>query len=288
MTGFNPPSPPKASLVSPFPASAPQEAADWLRSRLPGSPVAGIILGTGLGGLLGRVEAEIEIPYTSIPHFPQPTVESHSGRLVLGRLRGRRVLCFSGRFHLYEGYSLGQIVLPVRVSRLLGARALLISNAAGGISPRLKRGSLMRIEDHLNLLPGNPLIGPNDDRLGPRFPDMSRPYDPEFSRILAEVADEAGINLQTGVYASVPGPMLETRAEYRALRILGADAVGMSTVPEVIAAVHCGLRVGAISVITDECDPDNLSPVAIAEILAAAAAAEPALCDLFAGLVSRL
>jgi len=249
----------------------------------------GIILGTGLGALAKEVEVEYAINYADIPHFPLSTVESHAGRLLLGTLGGRKVAVLQGRFHYYEGYSMQQVVLPVRVLKLLGITRLFVSNAAGGLNPDFNIADLMLIEDHINLQPGNPLIGPNLDELGPRFPDMFAPYD---ATLLAR-AEEASIALgqagttRRGVYVSVPGPMLETPAEYRYLRTIGADAVGMSTVPEVIAARHMGLPVLAVSVITDLCAPGHLKPVVLADIFAAAALAEPRLTALMSEMVKR-
>lgn len=238
-------------------------------------PSVGIILGTGLGRLAEQIQAVAKIEYDDIPHFPISTVESHHGRLILGRLGGRDVVAMQGRFHYYEGYTMRQIVFPVRVIGALGATMLFVSNACGGMNPNYRRGDLMIMEDHINLLGDNPLIGPNDDTLGPRFPDMSEPYSHRLIAIAEEVALQEKIKLQKGVYVAVPGPNLETRAEYRFLRTIGADVVGMSTVPEVIAARHLGMEVFGISIVTDECFPDNLAPANIADIIAAANAAEP-------------
>ncbi|AMR25694.1 purine-nucleoside phosphorylase [Hymenobacter psoromatis] len=251
-------------------------------------PTTGIILGTGLGALAKEVEVEHEISYADIPNFPVSTVESHAGRLLLGTLAGQKVAVLQGRFHYYEGYSMAQVVLPVRVLKLLGIRQLFVSNAAGGLNPEFAISDLMLIDDHLNLLPGNPLIGPNLDELGPRFPDMHAPYDVGLlarARAAAEALGQGGTT-QRGVYVAVPGPMLETPAEYRYLRFIGADAVGMSTVPEVIAARHLGLPVLAVSVITDLCYPGQLKPVVISDILAAAAVAEPRLTALMKAVLA--
>lgn len=264
------------------------EAASYVRTRSPEQSETGIILGTGLGMLAETIDADTVIDYDDIPHFPVSTVESHHGRLIFGRLNGVRVIAMQGRFHLYEGYSAREVTLPVRVLASLGVKRLLISNAAGGMNPHFSRGDLMLITDHINLQGDNPLVGPNEDDWGPRFLDMSAPYDPQLIEKAESIALSLGIKLQGGVYAAVPGPNLETRAEYRYLRTIGADAVGMSTVPEVIAARHSGLEVLAISVITDECFPDSLEPVSIPEILAAAAAAEPNLTAIFKGLVSEV
>ena len=251
-----------------------QEAASAVRAKWPGQPRVGIILGTGLGGLAEEIQADAAIPYENIPHFPHSTVESHAGRLVCGTLAGKTVVAMEGRFHYYEGYSLRQITLPVRVFQALGCDTLIVSNASGGMNPQHAKGDLMLIEDHINLMSDNPLIGKNDDRLGPRFPDMCHPYDPELIALAQRVALEEKIAAHKGVFVAVPGPNLETRAEYRFLRGIGADAVGMSTVPEVIVAVHGGLRVLGLSVITDMCLPDALEPVVLEEIIATANAAE--------------
>lgn len=263
-------------------------AADAIRERAGDGARVGIILGTGLGKLAEEIEARESIPYGEIPHFPLSTVESHEGRLIAGTLRGVEVLAMQGRFHLYEGYSAWQATLPVRVMAELGVESLLISNAAGGMNPLYRRGDLMLLTDHINLQGVNPLTGPNVDAWGPRFPDMSEPYD----RALRDAAEAAalarGVALQQGVYVAVVGPNLETRAEYRFLRQIGADVVGMSTVPEVIVARHHGLRCLAISVVTDECFPDALEAVNLADILEAAASAEPTLTALMGDVVETL
>jgi purine-nucleoside phosphorylase len=251
-----------------------QEATAAVRARWDGRPRAGIILGTGLGGLAEDVRAEAVIPYADLPHFPQPTVRSHAGRLVCGTLGGKPVVAMEGRFHFYEGYSLKQITLPVRVFKALGCDILIVSNACGGMNPQYAKGDVMVIEDHINLMGDNPLIGKNDDRLGERFPDMCRPYDPELVELTRRVALEERIVCHKGVFVAVPGPNLETRAEYRFLRGIGADVVGMSTVPEVIVGVHSRLRNLGLSVVTDVCLPDALEPVNLEEIIAVAAAAE--------------
>ncbi|WP_035562598.1 purine-nucleoside phosphorylase [Hymenobacter sp. IS2118] len=253
-------------------------------------PETGIILGTGLGALAKEVEVEYEINYADIPHFPLSTVESHAGRLLLGRLGGRNVAVLQGRFHYYEGYNMQQVAMPVRVLKLLGVSRLLVSNAAGGLNPDFKIADLMLIDDHINLQPTNPLIGANLDELGPRFPDMFAPYDAALlahAEAAAQALGQAG-STRRGVYVSVPGPMLETPAEYRYLRTIGADAVGMSTVPEVIAARHLGLPVLAVSVITDLCAPGHLKPVVLADIFAAAALAEPRLTALVKAVIAGL
>jgi purine-nucleoside phosphorylase len=265
-----------------------REAVDAVRQRSKLEPEAAVILGTGLGGLAREIEVEIAIPYEEIPHFPLSTVESHTGHLLLGTLAGRRVVAMEGRFHRYEGYTLQQIALAVRLMHGLGARVLLVSNACGVMNPEWRAGDLMLIEDHINLLGDNPLIGPNLDELGPRFPDMSEPYDRELRRLADEVAAELDIRLRAGVFVAVTGPNLETRAEYRMLRSMGADVVGMSTVPEVIAARHMGMRVMGVSIITDECFPDALEEANIAKIIATANLAEPKLTALVKGVMRRL
>ncbi|HEU4456017.1 MAG TPA: purine-nucleoside phosphorylase [Longimicrobium sp.] len=264
------------------------EAVEAIRARSAVKPEIGIILGTGLGGLAGRIQVETSIEYEDIPHFPLSTVESHGGRLLLGTLGGKPVVAMQGRFHLYEGYTPQQVSFPVRVMRALGAGTLVVSNACGGMNPLWAPGDLMLIADHINLLGNNPLIGPNDDALGPRFPDMSEPYDRELQRLAKEVALELKVPLRTGVYVAVPGPNLETRAEYRMLRTMGADVVGMSTVPEVIVARHGGMRVMGISIITDACFPDSLEEANIAQIIATAGRAEPSLTRLVEGVIERM
>ncbi|HVS38395.1 MAG TPA: purine-nucleoside phosphorylase [Gemmataceae bacterium] len=251
-----------------------QQAVQAVRARWSGQPRIGIILGTGLGGLVEEIDAEASLAYAEVPHFPVPTVASHAGRLVCGRLAGQTVMAMEGRFHFYEGYSLKQITLPVRVMKALGCEAVIVSNACGGMNPQFARGDLMVIEDHINLMGDNPLIGPNDDRLGLRFPDMCHPYDRELVARARRIALEEKIVCHQGVFVAVPGPNLETRAEYRFLRGLGADVVGMSTVPEVIVGVHAGLRILGLSIITDMCLPDALEPVKLEDVIAVANAAE--------------
>ena len=251
-------------------------------------PRVGIVLGTGLGALADMIDVDAVVPYDELPGFPVPTVESHSGRLVLGELAGTPVAAMQGRFHRYEGYSLKEVTFPVRVLNRLGAETLAVSNVSGGMNPLWAVGELVLIDDHINLLGDSPLIGPNDEAFGPRFPDMSEPYDGELQAMAMEAALELGIRLNRGVYVAVPGPQLETRAEYRMLRMLGADVVGMSTVPEVIVARHMDMRVLGVSIITDACLPDALEPVDVAAILAAAAEAEPHLTRLMERVVSRL
>ncbi len=263
-------------------------AAEAVRARTSLHPEIAVILGTGLGGLAKDIQVETEIPYGDIPGFPLSTVETHAGKLLAGTLAGRRVLAMQGRFHRYEGYDLRQVTFPIRVLHALGARTLVVSNACGGMNPLWAPGDLVLLSDHINLLGDNPLIGPNDERLGPRFPDMSAPYDPELRAHARAAALELGIVLREGVYVAVPGPNLETRAEYRMLRALGADVVGMSTVPEVIVAVHQGMRVVGFSIITDQCLPDALEPAHIDRIIATASRAEPHLTRLITGLVGRM
>jgi len=266
-----------------------REATDFLLSKIPFKPETGIILGTGLGtGFVQQITDAVTINYADIPHFPVATVEFHKGRIVAGYISGKPVIALQGRFHYYEGYSMQQITFPVRVLKMLGISNLLISNAAGNMNTSWKKGELMMLDDHINLQPDNPLRGHNLDELGPRFPDMSQPYHPRLNQMLEEIAAAENIPLRKGVYVAVPGPNLETRAEYRFLRRIGADAVGMSTVPEVIVAVHMGLPVCAVSVLTDECDPDHLEPAIIEDILATAGKAEPLLTRLYTGLITRL
>lgn len=265
-----------------------EEAADFLSKYGFVGAKIGIVLGTGLGNLATHILVEKEISYAEIPNFPISTVESHSGKLVFGSLNGKKVIVMKGRFHFYEGYSMEQIVLPIRVMKYLGIDTLFLSNAAGCLNLDWKKGDLMLIDDHLNLLPSNPLIGKNIGELGPRFPDMSAPYNPTLNAAMIETAKELGIGLRVGVYAAMTGPMLETRAEYRFLQRIGADAIGMSTIPEVTAAVHMGLRCCAISVLTDECDPDNLKPAKLEDILSVAASSEIKLSELVLTWLKKL
>ncbi len=264
------------------------EAADFVRSRYTGQPVCGLILGTGLGGLAEQISEATAIPYAEIPHFPQSTVESHAGQLVCGVLAGTPIVAMEGRFHYYEGYSLQQVTFPVRVMKALGIETLLVTNAAGGMNPQFDLADLVIIEDHISLLPDNPLRGVNDDSLGPRFPDMCEPYDQRLIRAASEAAMELNIPAHKGVFVAVPGPNLETRAEYRMLRAMGADVVGMSTVPEVLVAKHAGLRVIGFSIVTDVCLPDALEPVDIASILEVAARGGERLAQLIPELLGRV
>ncbi len=259
----------------------------YLKKRGINNPDIGIVLGTGLGKLVNEISIEKTIDYTDIPHFPVATVEFHSGKLISGNLKNKKVLAMQGRFHYYEGYNLEQITFPIRVMKMLGIRYLLLSNAAGTMNPGFKKGDLMLIDDHINFLPDNPLRGLNYEELGPRFPDMSCPYSPELNRGLEDIAKKLHINLNKGVYVAVTGPNLETRAEYRFFRTM-ADAVGMSTVPEVIVANHMQLPCAAVSVLTDECDPDNLKPANINDIIQTASLAEEKLISLFTGLIEEL
>ena len=262
-----------------------QEAAAAIRAKWSRAPHAGIILGTGLGPLAEQIEVEATLDYEQIPHFLRSTAASHRGRLVCGQLEGLPVVAMEGRFHQYEGYPLKQITLPVRVMRALGAELLIVTQAAGGMNPHYRNGDIMLIDDHINLMGDNPLIGVNDDRLGPRFPDMCAPYDPELIAAALEVARKENFAAHQGVVVAVTGPNLETRAEYRFLRLIGADMVGMSTVPEVIVAVHAGLRVFGMSVVTDMCLPDALKPVNVEQIIATANQAEPKLRKLVLGVL---
>jgi purine-nucleoside phosphorylase len=264
-----------------------EEAVAVIRQRWAERPHAGIILGTGLGGLVDEIEVEASLDYAEIPHFLRSTAASHRGRLVCGRLRGLPVVAMEGRFHMYEGYSLKQVTLPVRVMKALGAELLVVSNACGGMNPNYRAGDIMVIEDHINLMGDNPLIGINDDRLGPRFPDMSEPYERTLIARALRVARREDIVAHQGVFVAVAGPNLETRAEYRFLRLIGADVVGMSTVPEVIVAVHCGLRVVGFSIVTDMCLPDALEAANLQKIIAVANEAEPKLRKLVGGVLAE-
>lgn len=265
-----------------------ERMADAVRRRCPLVPQTAILLGTGLGGLAGRIEAVARIPYAEIPGMALATAHSHAGELVLGRLAGMPVAAFSGRLHCYEGHSPQDVVLPVRLARALGCAHLVMGSAVGGMNPQYAVGDLCVLEDHLNLMGVNPLVGPNDDQVGPRWPDMIDTYDARLRALALKVALERGVTLHRAVYAGVLGPNLETRAEYRWLRACGADVVGMSTVPEAIAAVHCGLRTLAFAIVTDRCLPDALEPADVTRIIAAANAAEPVLAGLVAALLPRL
>jgi len=264
------------------------EALTYIQKQTTEKPEYVIILGTGLGRLADQMEVMTSISYADIPHFPTSTVESHEGRLLFGKLAGKDIVAMQGRFHYYEGYSMQQIVFPLRVLKANGAHTLFVSNAAGGMNPTYSRGEVMCIVDHINLLGDNPLIGPNDNELGVRFPDMSEPYSSDLVGLAEQVALDNGIKMHQGVYIAVTGPNLETRAEYRYLRLIGGDVVGMSTIPEVIAAVHMGMKILGISVITDECFPDALKPVKMEDILEAADIAEPKMTKIISGVLECL
>jgi purine-nucleoside phosphorylase len=265
-----------------------QDAVRAVRAHWTGKAEVGLILGTGLGALAGEIAAEATIPYSEIPHFPRSTAESHKGQLVCGTLAGRPVVAMEGRFHLYEGYSAAQVTFPIRVLKELGCKTLIVSNAAGGMNPLHETGDLIVIDDHINLTGHNPLVGPNDDRLGPRWPDMIEPYDRRLQDLALSVALEENVVAHRGVYVGILGPNLETRAEYRYLRGIGADVVGMSTVAEVLVAVHAGLKVLGFSIITDRCLPDALEPATIEKILAVAAEAEGKLRRIVVKVLGRM
>lgn len=264
------------------------EALTYIQGETNMRPNYLIILGTGLGHLADEIDVKHTISYADIPHFPVSTVESHAGRLLFGELGGKEIVAMQGRFHYYEGYTMQEIVFPLRVLKANGTDTLFVSNASGGMNPNYKRGEIMLINDHINMLGDNPLIGPNDDELGPRFPDMSEPYTERLIDIAENVALEKAIKMHQGVYLALSGPTLETKAEYRYLRLIGADVVGMSTVPEVIAAVHMNMEVLGISVITDECLPDALEPVNIEDVLEAAGMAEPKMTQVIIGVLEKL
>ncbi len=265
-----------------------KETTAYLQNKGFDAPEVGIILGTGLGKLVDEIAITKEVSYNHIPNFPTATVEFHTGKLIYGTLQGKKVIVMSGRFHVYEGYSLQDVTFPVRIMKSLGIKQLLVSNAAGAINLDFKKGDLMLLDDHINLQGGSPLAFKGVEKLGERFTDMSAPYDKVMNQALMDIALDKSISLHKGVYASVVGPQLETRAEYRMLKILGADAVGMSTVPEVIVANHLGLPVIAVSVLTDECDPDDLQPISVPEIIAIAGKAEPKMVSLFSELIRTL
>jgi purine-nucleoside phosphorylase len=264
-----------------------QAACEFIKSRWKSQPQVGIILGTGLGSLVKNIQVEAEIDYSEIPHFAASTATSHAGKLVCGKLCGLNVMAMQGRIHQYEGYPLKQITLPVRVMKAIGCDLMVVSNAVGGMNPFYRTGDIMLIDDHINLMGDNPLVGVNDDRLGPRFPDMSEPYDQALIDVALETARVNNIVAHRGVLVAVTGPNLETRAEYRMLRQMGADCVGMSTIPEVITAVHCGLRTIGFSIITDLCFPDALEPANVPKIIATANATEPKLLKLVMGVLER-
>ncbi|MBI3317492.1 MAG: purine-nucleoside phosphorylase [Candidatus Omnitrophica bacterium] len=265
-----------------------RESADAVRGQGSLVPEIAIILGTGLGDLAARIKREAEIGYKEIPHFPISTVESHAGKLVLGTLGGKKVAAMEGRFHGYEGYSPQDVTFPVRVLKELGAKVLIVSNAAGGLNLNYKKGQIVLIEDHINFMGINPLIGPNDERVGPRFPDLCAPYSSRLMNLAAAAGHEQKIPVSRGVYVGVLGPNLETRAEYRMLRNWGADLVGMSTVPEVLAGVHMGMEILGVSIVTDVCDPDHLEPVDIKEIIKTANEAGPKLDKLLEATIKKI
>jgi purine-nucleoside phosphorylase len=265
-----------------------QEAGNHIRSKWQGTPSVGIVLGTGLGALAQDIDAEATLSYADLPHFPHSTVTGHAGQLVCGKIGAKTVMAMSGRFHAYEGYSLRQITFPVRVMKSLGCKTLIVSNACGGLNPQFAKGDLMVIEDQINLLGDNPLIGPNDERLGARFPDMSEPYAKDLIALAQQAAMEEKLALQKGVFVAVTGPCLETRAEYRYLRNIGADVVGMSTVPEVIVGIHSGMKCLGFSVVTDMCLPDALHPVTLEEIIQVANTAEMKLRKIVRRVVEKL
>ncbi len=266
-----------------------QQTAAMIREKITTPPQVGIILGTGLGDLAKIVETEVEIPYELIPNFPVSTVAGHAGKLIFGKLNGKQVMMMSGRFHYYEGYSMEEITFPIRVMRELGVETLIVSNAAGGMNPIYRIGDIVLITDHINLFPEHPLRGPNDDRLGPRFPDMSEPYSRRLLQLAKDIAVSQNIEIQTGVYTGIQGPTFETSAEYRWLHTIGGDLVGMSTVPEAIVAIHCGIRVFGASIVTDIGINDGpLIPLSLEDVLAAANEAAPRLAALTAELIRRM
>lgn len=264
------------------------ETTEYIHAAYNKQPEIGIVLGTGLGGLVNEINIEKTLDYEQIPHFPVSTVESHSGKLIFGELGGKTIVAMQGRFHYYEGYSAEEVTFPIRVMKMLGVKRLLVSNASGGVNPDFKVGEIMFVNDHINLFPEHPLRGKNIDELGPRFPDMSEPYDREMLRIAKEIAAEKGIEVSEGVYAGLTGPALETPAEYKYIRIIGADMVGMSTVPEVIVARHMDIPVFAVSIITDLGVPGKIKKINVAEIIAVANVQEPKMTAIMKELVSRI
>jgi purine-nucleoside phosphorylase len=265
-----------------------KEAVAYLSSQTEIVPEIGVILGTGLGGLVNEIEVIDEVSYENIPHFPVSTVESHSGKLIFGKLGGKQVVAMQGRFHFYEGYDLKEVTFPVRVMKLLGIKRLIVSNASGGVNPDFQVGEIMVINDHIDFFPGNPLIGKNIDELGPRFPDMSEPYDAEMVALAQKIAEEKNIRLATGVYLGLTGPTLETPAEYKMVRVMGADAVGMSTVPEVIVARHMEIPCFAISIITDLGVPGKIKKVSVEDVIAVASKQEPKMTEIIKELIARV
>ncbi len=265
-----------------------QAAAEFLRSQFSVQPTIGLILGTGLGSVVERLEQQERVPYEAVPYFPASTVQSHSGQLVAGILEGKPVLAMQGRMHYYEGYSMKEITFPVRVMRELGISTLIIASACGSMNPLIRKGSVMLVTDHINLMGDNPLIGPNDEELGPRFPDMSEPYSRRLLQLAEQVALEKKIRVEKGVYVALSGPNLETPAEYRFLRIIGADAVGMSMVPEVLVARHMNMEVLGFGIVTDECYPEALQPLSLEEVIKVAGETEPKMAAIIAGVVAAL
>lgn len=265
-----------------------EETFRYIQSRTKVKPSIGIILGTGLGGLVKEINIIDEIPYTEIPNFPVSTVQSHSGKLIFGELGGKHVVAMQGRFHYYEGYTMQEVTFPVRVMKYLGIERLFVSNASGGINPDFEIGEIMIINDHINLFPAHPLIGKNIDELGPRFPDMSEPYDHEMIKLAKEIANENGIRVAEGVYAGLTGPTLETPAEYKYVRIIGADTVGMSTVPEVIVARHMSIPCFAISIITDLGVPGKIQEVSVEDVIEVANKQEPKMTVIMRELIARV
>jgi len=264
------------------------ETLDIIRSKTNDNYELGVILGTGLGGLVKDIDIECEIEYEDLPHFCISTVESHHGKLIFGKLGGKNIVAMQGRFHFYEGYSMKQITYPVRVMKKLGVNTLLVSNACGGMNPNYSKGDIMLMMDHINLLGDNPLIGENEDEFGPRFPDMSESYSNDLIKLAEKIALENKIEVKKGVYVAVPGPNLETKAEYKFLSMIGADVVGMSTIPENIVANHMGMKVLGISIVTDECFPDSLQPVNVQEIIATAMKAEPKMTLIMKEVIKNL
>jgi purine-nucleoside phosphorylase len=265
-----------------------EETVKAIADRTRFRPTLGLVLGSGLGGLTKKVQVDMEMDYADLPHMPQATAPGHEGKLVLGTLGSQRVAVLAGRFHFYEGYTMAQVTYPVRLLRALGADTVILTSIVGSMNPEMPPGSLVLLEDHINLMGANPLIGPNDEALGPRFPDMSEPYDPALRRLALQVAGVHQIPLREGVYVAVAGPNLETRSEYRFLRQIGADVVGMSMVPEVLVARHGGMRVLAVVVVSDACIPETLKPASVEELLRVAAETEPALSLLLHGIISHL
>jgi purine-nucleoside phosphorylase len=264
------------------------ESVEYIHEHAPFAPEVGIVLGTGLGGLVKEIDVKFSIDYSKIPHFPLSTVESHSGKLIFGELGGKRVIAMQGRFHFYEGYTLQEVTFPIRVMKMLGIKNLFLSNASGGVNPDFKIGEIMILNDHINLFPGNPLIGKNLEQLGPRFPDMSDTYDKNLIALAKTIAKENGIDVSEGVYAGLTGPTLETPAEYHYIRVIGADAVGMSTVPEVIVARHMDIPVFAVSIVTDLGVKGKIKKVSVQDVIEVANQQEPKMTFIMKELISRI